>query len=67
MVLINRRYARNTDKDGMFGSAARLSQKTRLLPYNVWYRGCEQNVFVYDNENDPPFEKYDGSRILQRP
>jgi hypothetical protein len=67
MNLINKRYARHIDCDNMFGQAARLTLKTRMLPHTVWYRQCEQDVFVYDNDVDPPFEIYDRSRILQKP
>jgi hypothetical protein len=61
MGMIFKRYKRHIGSGDLFGKAAEMITKTRKLPYSVTYRHTIQDVFVYDNENDPPFEKYDRS------
>lgn len=57
MGMIFKRYTQYSDREDMLGAAARLIRRTRKLPYTVWYRNCEQSVFVYNNDLNPPFKK----------
>ena len=43
------------------GASAECLKKTKILDYDVMYRGTVQEVVTYDTDLIPPFEKYSSS------
>lgn len=68
MGMVFKRYGKHIKENNLLGSASRLINKSRKLPYTVWYRSHEQFVYVYGSIDNPPFlkfqskQKYDTTR-----